>query len=62
MQHVMILSFSYFQAIFQVAHLSQAEWMIVLVCSFPVILLDEVLKVYSRHLERQQAEQDKKNV
>jgi len=61
-QHVMILSFSYFQTIFQVAILSQAEWIIVLVCSFPVILLDEVLKVYSRHLETQQAALDKKNV
>ena len=58
----MILSFSYFQTIFQVAILSQAEWIIVLVCSFPVILLDEVLKVYSRHLETQQAALDKKNV
>jgi len=61
MQHVAILSFSYFQTIFQVAELSSAEWWIVFVASFPVILLDEVLKIYSRHLEARDAELTKKN-
>lgn len=61
LQHLMILSFSYFQTIFQVAELSSAEWTIVLVASFPVILLDEVLKIYSRHIETRDAKVVKKN-
>jgi Ca2+ transporting ATPase len=60
-QHVFILSFSYFQGIFQVKTLSADEWMIVLVCSFPVIVLDECLKIYSRHIEAREDE-EKKNV
>ena len=62
MQHVAILSFSYFQTIFQVKALSSEEWMIVLYCSFPVIILDELLKIYSRHLEAKDMERDKKMV
>ena len=61
-QHVAILSFSYFQSIFQVAELSADEWTIVLVCSFPVIILDEILKVYSRYLENREEELNKKMV
>ena len=59
-QHVFILSYEYFQHIFQVKTLTMDEWYIVLICSFPVILLDEILKVYSRHLES--VDSDKKYV
>ena len=52
-QHVAILSIAYFQKIFQVAYLTSDEWWIVVVFSFPVIIVDEVLKIYSRFAERQ---------
>ena len=51
--HVAILSIAYFQKIFQVAYLTSDEWWIVVVFSFPVIIVDEVLKIYSRFAERQ---------
>jgi len=61
MQHVAILSISYFQGIFQVASLSADEWYIVLFASFPVIILDEMLKIYSRRIEAAE-DDEKKNV
>ena len=61
-QHCAILAFSWSQSIFQVSPLSNDEWIIVLVCSFPVIILDECLKVYSRHVESQLEDRRKKNV
>ena len=61
LQHFFILSFSYFQGIFQVKALNADEWIIVFCCSFPVILLDECLKVYSRRIEAREDE-EKKNV
>ena len=38
-QHVAILSIAYFQKIFQVAYLTSDEWWIVVVFSFPVIIV-----------------------
>lgn len=38
-----------FQLIFQVTPLCCSQWLIVLKISFPVILLDEALKFFSRH-------------
>ena len=61
MQHVAILSISYFQGIFQVKSLSADEWYIVLFASFPVIILDEMLKIYSRRIEAAE-DDEKKNV
>lgn len=48
--HVFILYFPPAAHIFTVAPLSAKEWSAVLWLSFPVILVDEVLKHVSRHL------------
>ncbi|GJD12113.1 Sarcoplasmic/endoplasmic reticulum calcium ATPase 3 [Galdieria sulphuraria] len=48
--HFMILYIPFFQKIFSVAPLNFEEWMAVVWLSFPVILLDEMLKFVSRKL------------
>ena len=47
-QHLMILYVPFFHGIFGVAPLDTSEWKLVLYVSFPVILLDEVLKLITR--------------
>jgi magnesium-transporting ATPase (P-type) len=48
--HCVILYFEFFRDIFSTADLNSTEWAAVLLISFPVILLDEILKLISRHL------------
>lgn len=46
--HIAVLYIEPLAALFSVSPLSWAEWKIVLYLSFPVILIDEVLKFFSR--------------
>jgi len=46
--HFMILYVPFFTTIFSIAPLNWLEWKMVLMLSFPVILIDEVLKFVSR--------------
>eukprot|EP01083_Nonionella_stella_P228735 810384_1 len=48
--HCMILYVPFFRSIFSTADSNADEWIAVLLISFPVILLDEVLKLISRRL------------
>lgn len=47
--HVSVLYMEPLSALFSVSPLSLAEWKVVLYLSFPVILIDEVLKFFSRN-------------
>eukprot|EP00945_MAST-04E_sp_MAST-4E-sp1_P006801 g6801.t1 len=51
--HFLILYFESFQEIFGIKWLSWDEWMLVMAFSFPVIILDEVLKMFGRHFNHQ---------
>ena len=53
LQHVAILFFTPLQGIFGVVWLSADEWLIVLLVSAPIILLDESFKLYARVQARQ---------
>ncbi|XP_057776543.1 calcium-transporting ATPase 3, endoplasmic reticulum-type [Salvia miltiorrhiza] len=46
--HVLILYVAPLSALFSVAPLSWSEWTVVLYLSFPVIVIDEILKFFSR--------------
>jgi len=46
--HFMILEVDVLSSVFQITPLSLQEWIMVLKLSFPVILIDEVLKVIAR--------------
>jgi Ca2+-transporting ATPase len=60
--HCLILYIPYCNFLFGTAPLSLGDWMLVLIFSFPVILLDEVLKFYSRlRLKAKRAEKKAKN-
>jgi len=61
-QHSFILAVPALQKIFQVAYLNGAEWRAVIIFSFPVILLDELLKIVSRRKEAAEENQRKKFV
>jgi len=58
--HFVILYVPFFARIFKVAPLSLDEWLAVLMFSFPVVLLDEFLKLISRHAGRSRTENAKK--
>ncbi|VDL17143.1 unnamed protein product [Hymenolepis diminuta] len=47
-QHLAILSIPFFANIFQIQPLNLVEWAVVLKISFPVLLLDETMKMLSR--------------
>lgn len=47
--HIMILEVQFFIDIFYTASLNEAEWWCVIAISIPVILLDEVLKFFTRY-------------
>ena len=49
--HCMILYVPFFRSIFSTAASNTDEWIAVLLISFPVIVLDEVLKMISRQIE-----------
>ena len=46
--HFMIVYVPFFAGIFQVAPICWEEWKIVLVTSFPIIIIDELFKMLSR--------------
>jgi len=58
--HFVILYVDFFAKIFKVAPLNVDEWLAVLMFSFPVILLDEILKLITRHSGRYRTENAKK--
>ncbi|XP_023885453.2 calcium-transporting ATPase 3, endoplasmic reticulum-type-like [Quercus suber] len=47
--HILILYVHPLAVLFSVTPLSWAEWRLVLYLSFPVIIIDEVLKFFSRN-------------
>merc|ERR1712196_666058 len=46
--HLIILYVPMFNPVFNVCYLTQHDWMIVMAFSFPVILIDEILKFFGR--------------
>ena len=52
--HVMILYVPFFTSLFSITELNYDEWIAVLTISFPVILVDEVLKLVSRMYVKKQ--------
>ena len=48
MLHNMILYVPFFNQVFSIAPLTLQEWGLVIVFAFPVIILDEILKVFGR--------------
>ena len=48
LSHMFILYVPFMNTIFGIAPLNYTEWMLVLAFSFPVILIDEVLKFFGR--------------
>lgn len=58
--HFMIMYFSFFQTIFHIEWLGTEEWKAVLAISLPVLLVDELLKLFSRLTTKIEASADKK--
>mmetsp|Transcript_15858 Transcript_15858/g.47683 ORF Transcript_15858/g.47683 Transcript_15858/m.47683 type:complete len:204 (-) Transcript_15858:412-1023(-) len=54
-QHVAILYIPWFNSVFGVLPLSADEWKLVMAVSLPVLLLDEALKLVTRHRARKGA-------
>ncbi|CAB4033357.1 calcium-transporting ATPase sarcoplasmic endoplasmic reticulum type-like [Paramuricea clavata] len=50
LMHFVILYFKFTNTIFRITPLNTTEWIMVLKISFPVILLDEILKFVSRRI------------
>ena len=50
--HCMILYIPFFNGIFGIAPLDLNEWMLVIVFSLPVILLEEIIKVFARYVSK----------
>lgn len=46
--HCMILYVDFFEKIFNTVPLTQNDWLLVLACAFPVVILDEILKFVAR--------------
>mmetsp|Transcript_35606 Transcript_35606/g.34631 ORF Transcript_35606/g.34631 Transcript_35606/m.34631 type:complete len:113 (-) Transcript_35606:58-396(-) len=46
--HMVILYIPFFNTVFGIAPLNKKEWLMVMVFSVPVILIDEVLKFFGR--------------
>ena len=59
-QHLLILSVSSLAGIFQVQYLNHEEWAAIVMFSFPVILLDEALKIVSRRKQAREEEELRK--
>lgn len=59
--HAMIVYVPIFNSIFGITSLTMQEWGIVLAFSFPVILIDEVLKFVARILNAQDLKKRLKN-
>merc|ERR1719361_2223628 len=58
--HCMILYVPFFRSIFSTADSNFDEWMAVLLISFPVIILDEILKLISRQITESDRDKKKK--
>jgi len=58
--HCMILYVPFFRSIFSTAASNTDEWIAVMIISFPVIILDEVLKLISRQITARSREKKKK--
>lgn len=52
--HFMILYIPIFAKIFGIAPLNFKEWLLVIAFSFPVILIDEILKIFGRHFNEKE--------
>jgi len=52
--HVLILYVPVFAAVFSIVPLSYNDWVLVMIFSVPVILIDEVLKMFGRAYQRQE--------
>lgn len=52
--HAMICYVGFFERIFSTIPLSFNDWMLVLIFSLPVILLDEILKIVARSRTRKE--------
>ena len=50
--HFVILYVPFLASIFEIVPLTWNDWMLVLIFSFPVILVDEVLKFFGRRMQR----------
>jgi len=50
----MILYIPIFAKIFGIAPLNFKEWLLVIAFSFPVILIDEILKIFGRHFNEKE--------
>eukprot|EP00479_Gromia_sphaerica_P007117 TRINITY_DN2256_c0_g1_i1.p2 TRINITY_DN2256_c0_g1~~TRINITY_DN2256_c0_g1_i1.p2 ORF type:complete len:91 (-),score=14.45 TRINITY_DN2256_c0_g1_i1:304-576(-) len=59
--HCLILYIPVLADIFSTAPLNWGEWSAVFYISFPVILFDEILKVFSRQISARHALEAKKN-
>lgn len=46
--HAMILYVPFFETIFNTVPLNANDWLLVLACAFPVVILDEILKFFAR--------------
>jgi Ca2+-transporting ATPase len=55
--HFVILYVPFLAEIFSIAPLDWNQWMLVLVFSFPVILIDEVLKLVGRAMSKKEQEE-----
>ena len=50
--HLMILYIPFLSVYFDVVPLSYNEWLLVILYSFPVVVIDEVLKLIARYMNR----------
>jgi len=55
--HVMIVYVPIFSKIFGIAAMNQQEWILVMAFSSPVILIDEILKIFGRAFNRAELEE-----
>ena len=62
LHHCMILYVPFFETIFNTVPLSLGDWLLVIRFSFPVLLVDEVLKFMSRRKNQAEYEKEKKNL
>jgi len=56
-QHILVLSWPAAEVVFHVKKMSKREWKYVLGLSFPIIIIDEIMKVFTRIFEARSAQQ-----
>jgi Ca2+-transporting ATPase len=57
--HMVILYVPFLNQIFGIAPIYYKEWVLVLIFSFPVVIIDEVLKAYGRSRDRRNLKVEK---